>query len=230
MNQDEVLAILKVVGAVRKGHFVYSSRMHGDTYVDKDRVYPHPVDTSALAQALARRFSLRDQGSIDVVAGPAMGGVILSEWVAYHLTLITGREVLAVYAEKERMLDPNVDMHTVYAETGRFAFKRGYRDLIKGKRVLVVDNIVNTGASAIATIDAVRLAGGNVVAMGALAHREGITVKNLSSVPRFESLLSVRFKITTEETCPLCMRHVPVSAEVGRGADFLLLHPKYPHE
>jgi orotate phosphoribosyltransferase len=228
MDKEKTRATLKRLGAVRKGHFVYSSRMHGDTYVDKDRIYPHTIDTSHLAEALASEFLPYRESSIDVVVGPAMGGIMLAGWVAYHLTLITGHEVLAAYAEKERMLDPNVDMHTVFAETGRFVFKRGYRQMLATKRVLVVDNIVNTGASAIAAIDAVRLAGGNVVGMGALTHRKGIIAKDLSSVPRFESLLGVMFRMTTGDTCPLCMKRIPVSADAGRGEEFLSLHPGYP--
>jgi len=98
MNEQEVLAILGKVGAIiTKSHIVYTSGKHGRTYVNKDALYPHTAETSRLCRTIAERFA---SDGVEVVIAPAIGGVILSQWTAYHLTEIAGYEVLGTYAEK----------------------------------------------------------------------------------------------------------------------------------
>ncbi|MEZ4820639.1 MAG: phosphoribosyltransferase family protein [Bdellovibrionota bacterium] len=65
---------------------------------------------------------------------PVIGGVILSQWIAFHLTQLSGKEVLGVYAEKSE-------------QAPGFELKRGYGKLVAGKNVLVVEDILNTGGS-----------------------------------------------------------------------------------
>ena len=98
MTEPEVLRLLGEVGAIIMGsHIVYASGLHGSAYVNKDAVYPHTAPTSRLCLAMAEAF-LHDR--VEAVLAPAIGGVILSQWTAHHLSAHSGREVLAVYAEK----------------------------------------------------------------------------------------------------------------------------------
>ena len=110
-------------------HFVYTSGKHGHTYINKDAVYPH----TELVRQLCQEIAARCPWQIDVVAGPTMGAVILSQWVAHFLSEMTGREILGVYAEED-------------TEKNR-VFRRGYDALIRGKAVLVVEDIINTDDS-----------------------------------------------------------------------------------
>ena len=72
---NNVVDILKKVGAViTDSHFVYTSGKHGSVYVNKDAVYPHTRETSRIGQLFAEKFKDAD---IDVVAAPALGGIIL---------------------------------------------------------------------------------------------------------------------------------------------------------
>jgi orotate phosphoribosyltransferase len=99
ITETEVLDILERCGAVITGsHIVYTSGKHGSAYVNKDAVYPHTAETSLLCHAIAEQFADDDA---EVVIGPAIGGVILAQWTAHHLSEITGRDVLGVYAEHE---------------------------------------------------------------------------------------------------------------------------------
>ena len=89
---DNVVDILKKVGAViTDSHFVYTSGKHGSVYVNKDAVYPHTTETSRIGELFAEKFKGMD---IDVVAAPALGGIILSQWVAYHLSKLKGKEIV----------------------------------------------------------------------------------------------------------------------------------------
>ena len=95
----KVVDILKKIGAViTDDHFVYTSGKHGHVYINKDALYPHTKETSEVCEIMAKMFA--DQ-EVDVVAGPALGGIILSQWVASHLSELKGKEILGVYAEKD---------------------------------------------------------------------------------------------------------------------------------
>src|SRR5260221_13450968 len=97
---DPVVDLLKKVEAIYiDDHFVYTSGMHGSVYINKDAMYQHPQETTLICRLFAERFQDFD---IDVVVGPAVGGIVLAQWTAYHLTQLKGRKELGVF--KERML------------------------------------------------------------------------------------------------------------------------------
>lgn len=208
-TQDRALEILAEAQAVlTNGHFVYKSKLHGEVYVNKDRVYLHPRLVSKLCHMIAERF--RDHEAYVVVA-PAVGGIPLSQWTTYHLIQMTGYDVLAAYVEKSD--DPD---HP-------FKFTRGYGELIKGRRVLVVEDVLTTGASAAATVKAVTEAGGTVVGVGAICNRGGVTAEKLG-VGNLFSLVELELKTYTREECPFCQpgeHHREINTTVGHGKAFL---------
>lgn len=206
LNEQEVLRILEQVHAViTESHVVYTSGKHGAAYVNKDAVYPHTRETSALCLALAREFT---DTNVDAVIAPAIGGVILSQWVAYHLSEISGREVLGVYAEK--------------AEGGdAFVIKRGYDKLISGKRTLVIEDVLTTGGSARKVIEASRTAGAEVVGLGVLCNRGGVAANELGNPPKLVALVNVTLDAWDESSCPLCAKGVPINTQVGKGREYL---------
>ena len=199
MNPAEVLQVLEKTGAlIQKGHFQYTSGRHGKAYVNKDALYPHIGIASKIGQAFAERFAAND---IEVVVGPALGGIILSQWTAFHLTRLMGSEVLSVYAEK-------VD--------DRLALKRGYDKLVRGKRVLVVEDIITTGISVDKTIETTRAAGGVIMGVAVLCNRGGLTLADLKDVPALHELVRIPLESWSPEECPLCKDGIPLSSEYGK--------------
>ncbi len=205
MEETEAMEIFDETEAILTGHFVYVQGGHGPKYANKDAVYPHTKKIRRLCLAIAEKF--KDDG-IEAVIGPAIGGVIISQWVADYLTDLTGREVLAVFANKNK------------DETG-FVIKRGYDKLIKGKKVLVVEDVTTTGKSVKMVVELTALTGGIVVGVGVLFNRGGVTSKDIANPPKFVALLNVRFETYPEENCPLCKYGVPINTDVGKGAEFL---------
>ncbi|MBN2094013.1 MAG: phosphoribosyltransferase [Candidatus Zambryskibacteria bacterium] len=205
MNEQAVLEVLGRVGAVIKdSHIVYTSGKHGTAYINKDAVYPHTGEISKLCRVIAERYT---GNNIQVVIAPAIGGVILSQWTSHHLTEITGVEVLGVYAEK--------------TEDDTFVIKRGYNNLVPGKNVLVVEDVLTTGGSAKKVVEAARALGGNVVALAVLCNRGGITPQDVSDVPELFALVNVTLDAWDEDQCPLYKDGIPINTEVGKGRDFL---------
>jgi orotate phosphoribosyltransferase len=191
-------AILAETGAVITGsHVVYTSGRHGSAYVNKDAVYPHPAHVSTLCRLLAEAAA---PCHAEVVCGPALGGIILSQWTAHHLG------ALAVYAEK--------------VPEGGLALRRGYDRLVAGRRVLVVEDIVTTGGSVRQAVAAVRAAGGEVVMAAVLCNRGGVTAADLG-VPALASLVTLSLDSWEEAACPLCREGVPVNTDVGKGREFV---------
>lgn len=203
MSEPEVLEILQNAGVFRTGHFVFASGKHGDIYINKDALYPHTRDISNLCREMARRYA--DFG-VDAVVGPAVGAAILSQWCAYHMSEITGREVFATYADK--------------TEQGGFVVRRGYDKLIAGKRVLVVEDNVTTGGSMRKVVDAARQSGAEIVGAIAMCNRNGITREDIDA-PQFESLVTLELEQWFAAQCGLCARGVPVNTDLGHGLGFL---------
>jgi orotate phosphoribosyltransferase len=205
MNEQEVLEILgKVHAVITNSHVVYTSGKHGTAYVNKDAVYPHTEATSKLCEGFAQHFAHKD---VEVVIAPSIGGVILSQWTAYHLTKILGREVLGVYAEKDG--------------EGGFVIKRGYDKICKGKKVLVVEDVVTTGGSIKKVIEATRAIGGEVVGLGVLCNRGGITPEDVANPPELYALANVKMDAWDEAECPMCKSGMPINMDVGKGREYL---------
>ena len=142
---------------------------------------------------------------VETVIGPALGGITLSQRVASHLSDLQGNEVMSVFAEKEG------DM---------LAIKRDQLQHVVGKRVLVVEDTLNTGGSAKAVVDLVRAAEGKVVGVSALCNRGGVTKEDLG-VSRLHALMSIDLEVHEETKCPLCMQGVPINTKFGHGKKFL---------
>jgi orotate phosphoribosyltransferase len=205
MNQEDVIRVLREVGAILSdSHFVYTSGRHGRDYINKDALYPHTDATRRLTYAMAERCATL---AIDVVVGPALGGIILSQWVAHHLSNIQQREVLAVYGEKDA--------------NGRQVLRRGYDALVRGKKLLIVEDVVTTGQSIRQTGEIARTAGATVVAFAALVNRDSVQVTSDSLGAPFFSLASVQLPSWSASECPLCAAGVPIDTRVGKGAAFL---------
>lgn len=202
---DNVVDILKKVGAViTDSHFVYTSGKHGSVYVNKDAVYPHTAETSRIGGLFAEKYKDVD---IDVVAAPALGGIILSQWVAFHLSKLKGKEILGVYTEKT----PDKQM----------IFTRGYDKLVKGKKVLVIEDLTTTGGSVRKVVDTVKATGGNVVAVCVMVNRDPDKVTSEVVGGPFSALGVLRASAFDEDVCPLCKENVPINTDVGHGKKYL---------
>ncbi len=205
MPSQEVIKILKNVGAViTNSHFVYTSGKHGSVYINKDALYPHTAETSQVGLMFAQKFKDID---IDVVAGPALGGIILSQWTAYHLSRLKGKEVLGVYTEKT----PEKNQ----------VFTRGYDKLVKGKKVLVVEDLTTTGGSVRKVVESVKAAGGNVVAVCVMVNRDPVNVTSEVVGGPFSALGVLKAEAFEEKDCPFCKKNVPINTDIGHGKKYL---------
>src|SRR5690606_38501399 len=144
MSNDFVIDIFKAAGALLEGHFVYASGRHGRHFLQAARVLQYPEHTEKLCRAMADQFK---DTAIDVVIGPATGGIILAYETARHVGC------RSAFTEKDG--------------EGGFALKRGFA-LKPGTRVLVVEDIVTTGGSVKQTIAHLRDRGAEIVGVSVI--------------------------------------------------------------
>lgn len=211
-QHQEVVEILKKINAViTDSHFVYTSGKHGSVYINKDALYPHTVETSRVGELFAQEFKDLD---VDVVVAPAVGGTILSQWTAYHLSKLKNKEILSAYTEKDKGT-------TAQAAESNHLFRRGYDKIVTGKNVLVIEDLTTTGMSVAKVVAAVRSIGGRVLAVGVMVNRDPEHVNSTLVDAPFTSLGVLKAQAFTEAECPLCKQNVPINTDVGHGKKYL---------
>ncbi len=177
MTSDDVLDIFKVTGALLEGHFIYTSGRHGRQFLQAARVLQHPEHTEKLCKAMADSFV---DEKIDLVVGPATGGIILSYETARHLG------TRAVFTEKN--------------EAGGQELKRGFA-LEPGTRVLVVEDIITTGGSVKKAVDHLRERGAEIVGVAVLIDR---SAGEAAFDCPFKPLASLNMESWAPDACTLC--------------------------
>lgn len=180
MGSEYIKEMFEKTSAMLKGHFLLTSGRHSDRYFQCALVLQHPEYTGELCRELASRFAGQ---RVDVVVGPAMGGILISYEVARCLG------VRSLFAEREN---------------GKMTLRRGF-SISPGERVLVVEDVITTGGSVKEVIEAVGQAGGEVVGAGVLVDRSGGAALG---VP-VESLLQIPAVSYSPEECPLCKQGLP---------------------
>ncbi|MEK7203466.1 MAG: phosphoribosyltransferase family protein [Patescibacteria group bacterium] len=201
----ENLQILESCGAIREGHFVYSSGRHGLVYIDIEALIDHSKSMTILCRQLAHRF--RDS-AVDCVTGPTKGGVVVASRVAAQLSNFCGRKVDFVPTEKTSL--------------DGFFIKHAFRSQISNRKILVVDDVLTTGGSVQQVIDFVRRWDGNVVGIGVLYNRGGESARSAVDVSDFFALLDIPHPSWSESECPACKNGIPISLDFGHGGESLL--------
>jgi len=149
MTDDEILAEFRAADALLEGHFILSSGLRSPRYLQCARVLMDPARGERLARELASRLPKNVADQVEAVISPAMGGVI----IGHEMGRALGRP--AMFLERPQ---------------GVFELRRGFR-IDPGTKVLMVEDVVTTGLSSREAIQAVRDAGGEVVAEAALVDR-----------------------------------------------------------
>jgi orotate phosphoribosyltransferase len=204
---EDVVKLLKDAGAILEGHFIGTSGRHMSVYITKDAWFPHTATVSKVCAMLAE---LNKDKGIEVVVGPALGGVVLSTWTAYHLSQISHKEVLSVFTEKT-------------ADNGQ-VFKRGYEKLVKGKRILLVEDTVATGSSIRKVISAVKAAGGDLVQVSLVINRVSKDVNTDTFGVPVNALGEIPAETYGENEVPEWLKKIPINVSVGHGAEYSAQH------
>ena len=174
---DNVMQLFEQSGAVLHGHFILTSGLHSDTYMQCAKLFENGEIAGKLCNMAADKVK---KYNADVVVSPAVGAIIFGYELSKQLCIPN------MFAEREK--------------DGNFALRRGF-ELKKGTRVIVAENVVTTGGSVQEVIDLVTKLGSTVVAVVEVVDRSGGKVD--FGVPN-ESLLQIDVKTYSQEECPMC--------------------------
>lgn len=179
--------------ALLDGHFLLASGNHSKRYLQSAKVLEDPKRAELICNALAKMIQ-ESKLKIDTVCAPALGGVL----AGYELARSLG--VRSIFVEKKE---------------GGMELRRGF-EVQKGENILICEDIITTGGSAMKAALAIEELGANVVAFASLANRgfckrKGSTLEakkecKLSSEVPFFALDDFTFEIYTPDECPLCKK------------------------
>jgi orotate phosphoribosyltransferase len=176
MEQAEVAQIFEKTGAFLQGHFLLTSGLHSEKYLQCARVLQWPHYAEALARALA---SCRTGDKPDFVISPAIGGIVIGQEIARALGC------RAIFAERE---------------SGALRLRRGFA-IEAGETGLLVEDVITTGGSTLETAQLVRASGGRVIGALSIVDRSGgQAVLDVSH----HSLWRLSIPIYKAEECPMC--------------------------
>jgi orotate phosphoribosyltransferase len=177
--------------ALLEGHFKLSSGNHSQFYLQSAKVLEDPKNAKILAEAVAEQIKASGL-EIDTVCAPALGGLIAG------FALATALDKRSIFAERVE---------------GTMTIRRGF-EVAKGEKVIICEDIITTGGSAMEAAAAIEALGGEVVGIAALANR-GFCHRQNSDVERkpncklpenlpFFALEDFTFEMYSPEECPLC--------------------------
>lgn len=179
MERNEILRIFKSTGVMLEGHFLLTSGRHSDKYMQCAKLFQNAGVSEIFAKKLASKFK-----DVDIVVGPAVGGIILAYEVSRQL------RVNNVFTERQN---------------GEMKLRRGF-EIRKDANVLVVEDVVTTGGSVKEVVALIQSMGANVVGVGCIVDRSNGKVD--FGVP-FEAVLNMEVISYEAEDCPLCKQGSP---------------------
>jgi len=193
MTDDQILDEFRAADALLEGHFILSSGLRSPRYLQCARVLMDPARAERLARALAAKIPESIRSRLQAVVSPAMGGVIIGHEMGRALGLP------AMFVERPQ---------------GVFELRRGFH-LEPGTAVLMVEDVVTTGLSSREAIQAVRAAGGDVIAEAALVDRSGGTAD--LGVP-FVPLIRIDVPTYEADSLPAELASIPAIKPGSRAA------------
>lgn len=201
-KENKMIKEFEYYNIVKSGHFLLTSGRHSNEYVNKDAIYCIPelflFIISKIYTTILNNFHTDD---FDVITGPAIAGAILAAPVALKLNKIF------VYPEKAIHSEFAEDPNNGVVDTKIMNFNRGYDKILKGKRIIIVEDIITTGGSIQMTADAIHLCDGKVVGIVAIWNREEWKAPNEI---KLISLINKTISSYFPNDCPYCQNGIPL--------------------
>jgi len=180
------------------GHFDYGNGYHGRVYVNPHQLFRYPSRIWRFAQDLLDVLPGAILEATEVVAGPVTGGALLAHTMA---GLLDSRRPMSS--------PPTLFAPFAVDETGAHTLSRFYRQQIAGCRVLLVDDVRNTGQTLVRCAGLVQESGGSVIATAEICDRmEAVVDVGVPNVPLAEYKAPENYPAAT---CPLCAAGLPIN-------------------
>ena len=148
LSYNESLKILKETNALLEGHFILSSGLHSNQYVQCAKLLSYPKQAEIICASLTEKIK-NNFNKIDIVLSPALGGIV----VGYEI----GKQL---------------NTQTIFAERAndKLVLRRGFT-IPQDFNVLIVEDVITTGKSAIECSEIVKINKANLVGFACVIDR-----------------------------------------------------------
>ncbi|MFV1011240.1 orotate phosphoribosyltransferase [Wolbachia endosymbiont of Nasonia vitripennis] len=181
---NTIIKEFEEAGAILHGHFVLSSGLHSNTYIQCAKIFENPSRAMNVCELLANKIRKELIEPIDLILSPAIGGII----VGYEI----GRQL---------------GIRTIFCErvNGKFELRRGF-EIKQGEKILLIEDVITTGKSSLEAVKCAEEKGGKVVAGASLIKRNSETKLPFPVI----SLIELNIKNYSEEELPSELKQLPI--------------------
>ncbi|MFL3877213.1 orotate phosphoribosyltransferase [Wolbachia endosymbiont of Trichogramma kaykai] len=181
---NTIIKEFEEAGAILHGHFVLSSGLHSNTYIQCAKIFENPSRAMNVCELLANKIRKELIEPIDLILSPAIGGII----VGYEI----GRQL---------------GIRTIFCErvNGKFELRRGF-EIKQGEKILLIEDVITTGKSSLEAVKYAEEKGGEVVAGASLIKRNSETKLPFPII----SLIELNIKNYSEEELPSELKQLPI--------------------
>ena len=169
LSYSESLKILKETKALLEGHFILSSGLHTDQYVQCAKLLSHPKKAEIICSSLCEKIK-KNFNNINIILSPATGGIVVGYEIGRQLSIET------IFAERSE---------------GKFNLRRGF-EIPKNSNVLVVEDVITTGKSALECSKLIKESQANLAGYSCIIDRS-----NKNSKIKEKIISQVKLKIDT---------------------------------
>jgi len=182
LSYNDSLKILKETNALLEGHFVLSSGLHSDKYVQCAKLLSYPKEAQIICKSLAEKIQ-KNYKKIDVILSPALGGVV----VGYEI----GRQL---------------NKKTIFSErvNNKLELRRGF-EILENENVLIVEDVITTGKSALECSKIVKKFRANLVGFACIINRSN---EDLLIKENIISQIKLKIKTYDENSLPEELKNI----------------------
>jgi len=183
LSYEESLKILKETNALLEGHFVLSSGLHSNQYIQCAKLLSHPKKAEKICASLIEKIK-SNYDQVDIVLSPALGGVVVGYEIGRQLTVQT------IFAEREN---------------GRLTLRRGFV-IPRDSKVLIVEDVITTGKSALECAEIIKQNNAKLIGYACIIDRS-----NNNLLIKDKIVSQIRFKTSTfkEKELPEDLKKIP---------------------
>ena len=192
LSYKKSLAVLKKTNALLEGHFVLSSGLHSNKYIQCAKLLSFPNTSKKICHSLGKKIK-RKIKKIDLILSPAMGGII----IGYEIGRILNKET--IFCERVNK---------------KFVLRRGFK-IKKNTKVLIVEDVITTGKSSLECVNLIKKAKAKLVGFACIidrSNKKNLKIKNKPLI----SQLKVEADTFHRKKPPLSLQQLPITSPGSR--------------
>ena len=192
LSYKDSLKVLKKTRALLEGHFVLSSGLHSNKYIQCAKLLSFPDQALKICNSLSKKI-VKAFPLVDLILSPAIGGII----IGYEI----GRQL---------------NIETIFSERvgGKFKLRRGF-SIKKGAKVLIIEDVITTGKSSLECVKLVKKAKGKLLGFACIIDRSD--KKNLLiKKNKIVSQVKISIPVYKKNKLPTFLQKIPISTPGSR--------------